>query len=403
MLIKIAWRNIWRNKVRSLVVITALALGLWAGIFASAFVNGMMKQKINSVIEMEISHFQFHQKGFRDDFLTKEYMENGYSIRKELLKEPLVKEVAARTVSMMMIGTANRTGGIKVTGISPDEEKTVTRLNEKVTEGKYFEGISRNPILISRETARKYKAGLKSKIILTFQDVNGEIVAGAFRVCGIFDTGNKMYDGMNVFVKREDIQKLAGIGEGIHELAVLLNEHIPAESMAVSYQKKYPELEVLSWLDLAPGGMRYMVDVIDVYTVIIVGIILLALLFSIINTMLMAVLERVRELGMLMAVGMNRQKVFLMIMLETIALSLVGGPAGLILAWTSISYFGHAGINLGNAAYGDLGYSNLVFPTLPPVEYLKVTAMVLTIALIAAIYPARKALKLKPVEAIRKI
>jgi putative ABC transport system permease protein len=402
MLLKIAWRNIWRNKVRSLIVITALALGLWAGIFVSAFVNGMMRQKIDSVIELEMSHFQFHQKGFRDEFLVKQNMGNGYAIRNELLQEPLVKEVAARTVSMMMIGTANGTGGVKVTGISPEEEKTVTRLDVKVIEGKYFEGVSRNPVLISSSIAKKYKVGIKSKIVLTFQDVNGEITAASFRVCGIYNSGNKMYDALNVFVQREDIQKLAGIGEGVHELAVLLKEHEPAEEMAKKYQKKYPDMEVLSWMDLS-SGMRYMIDVMDVYTVMIVGIILLALLFSIVNTMLMAVLERVREIGMLMAVGMDRKKVFAMIMLETVFLSLVGGPTGLLLAWTTVSYFGHAGINLGNAAYGNLGFSNLIFPSLDAIEYLKVTAMVTAMTLLAAVYPARKALKLKPVEAINKI
>lgn len=402
MLLKIAWRNIWRNKVRSLIVITALALGLWAGIFVSAFVNGMMRQKINSIIELEMSHFQFHQKGFRDEFLVKQYIENGYAIRQQLLQEPMVKEVAARTINMMMIGTANATGGVKLTGISPEEEKLVTRLDAKVIEGEYFSGVNRNPILISSEIAKKYKVGIKSKIVLTFQDVNGEITASSFRVCGIYNSGNKMYDAMNAFAKREDIQQLAGIGEGVHELAVLLKEHEPAEAMAKKYQEKYPELEVLSWMDLATG-MRYMIDVMGVYTVMIVGIILLALLFSIVNTMLMAVLERVREIGMLMAVGMNRQRIFFMIMLETVFLCMVGGPAGLLFAWASVAYFGQAGINLGDAAYGNLGFSNLIFPSLEAIEYLKVTAMVIAMALIAAIYPARKALKLKPVEAINKI
>ncbi|UKJ06708.1 ABC transporter permease [Solitalea lacus] len=402
MLLKIAWRNIWRNKVRSLIVIIALALGLWAGIFASAFVNGMMKQKINSVIGLEISHLQFHQKDFLNDFQVKQYLKNGFSIRKELLKDPLVKAVATRTVSLMMISSAKGSGGVKVVGISPEEEKLVTGLHGKMIEGDYFKGAQRNPILISKVIAEKYKVGLRSKVVLTFQDVDGEITASAFRVVGIYDTGNKMYDDQNVFVKIDDIQKLLRIGSGVHELAVLLKEDEPAESMALKYQKKYRNLEVLSWMDLS-SGMRYMIETIKMYTVYVVGILLLALLFSIVNTMLMTVLERVREIGMLMAIGMTKSQVFGMIMLETMFLVIVGGPLGLLLAKVSITYFGKAGINLGNAAYGNLGYSNIVFPTLSAVEYLKVTVMVLIMALIAAIYPASKALNLKPVEAIRKI
>lgn len=402
MILKVAWRNIWRHKVRSLVVVIALALGLWAGIFASAFVNGMMNQKVDSVIALEMSHFQFHQPGFRDDLQVKQFMEDGLAIRDQLLQEPLVEEVAARTINMMMVASAKGTGGVKAVGIAPEEEKTVMRLHELVVEGKYFEGAKRNPVLVSRVVAEKYGLSVRSKVVFTFQDIEGEITAAAFRVVGIFETGNNMFDGMNVFVKRDDIQQLSGIGTGIHELAVLLSEHEPAEAMAAKYQAKHPDLEVLSWMDLS-SGMRYMIEAMDLYTVMIVGIILLALLFSIVNTMLMAVLERVREIGMLMAIGMNRLRVFAMIMVETVLLSLVGGPVGLFLAWASTAYFGKAGIDLGNAAYGDFGFSNLIYPSLGGMEYLKVTAMVLAMALLAAIFPARKALKLKPVEAIRKI
>lgn len=388
--------------MRSLIIIIALTLGLWAGIFVSAFVNGMVKQKIQSVIGLEISHFQFHKKGFRDELKVKQFISDEPVIRDELLKDPLVKSVATRTVSLMMIGSAKGTGGVKVLGIDPDEEQGVTELYKKIVEGDYFKVAKRNPILISKVLAEKYKVGLGSKLVLTFQDVNGEISAGAFRIIGIYDTGNKMYDNQNVFVKKNDMQRLLGIGDGVHELAVLLKQDDATESMVQKYQSKYSNLEVLSWMDLS-SGMRYMIETIKVYTVYVVGIILLALLFSIVNTMLMAVLERVREIGMLMAIGMSKFRVFGMIMLETMFLIIVGGPLGLLLAKVSIAYFGKVGINLGDAAYGDLGYSNIIFPTLEITEYLKVTIMVLVMAFISAIYPARKALKLKPVEAIRKL
>lgn len=402
MLIRFAWRNIWRNKLRSLVVIVAISLGLWAGIFVSAFVNGMMQQKIESVVQLEMAHFQIHQNGFRDEYLVGQYLDQGALIREDLLNDTEVKAVALRTINLVMIGTAQKSGAVKVSGISPTEEKNLSKLHERIVEGKYLDEEIKNSILISREIAKKYKAGLKSKIILTFQDVHGEIVGAAFRVTGIYSTENKMYDGFNVFVRREDMQHLTGIGNKVHELVILLNDHEPADSMAAKYGKKYPSLEVLSWKDLA-SGMRYMTGFIDKYTMIIVGIILLALLFSIINTMMMAVLERVRELGMLMAVGMGKIKIFQMILLETFFLSSVGGPIGILLAWTTITYFGHNGIDLGNAAYGDFGFSNFIYPSLAYIEYVKVSFLVIIMALLAAVYPARKALQLNPVEAIRKI
>lgn len=401
MLVKIAWRNIWRNTTRSVVVIIAIALGLWAGVFASAFVQGMMRQKIETVIKAEMSDFQFHRPGFTDEYLAKLYMQNGEEIRSKVGTEESVIASSGRLISMGMVGSAKQNGAIKIVGIDPDDEAAVTGLNEQVLDGEYFEGVKRNPILISQATAEKFRVKLKSKLILTLQDVDGEIIAGAFRVVGIYKTENVMFDRMNVYVRQDDLRKLIKIETGLHEIAVSLNDHDLADPMATKYQEIHPDLSVQSWLDLATG-MRMMVDMIDVYIYYIVGIILVALLFSILNTMLMAVLERVREIGMLMAVGMTKGKVFLMIMLETLILTMIGGPLGLLISWAFVTYYGVNGIDLGGA-YDEVGFSSVIYPFLDGRSYLDVTFMVVIMAIVAAIYPAIKALNLNPVEAIRKI
>jgi putative ABC transport system permease protein len=402
MLLKVAWRNVWRHKVRSFVVITAVGLGLWAGVFASAFVQGMMSQKIDNVIRHELSHLQVHHPEFRDEQLPKQLIDNGEEILEHLSSDPDVTAATGRIITMAMLGSANTSGAVKVSGIMLQEEKKVTELDRKVIEGEFIDGNKRTPILISRKLAEKYKVKLKSKVVLTLQDMNGEITAGAFRITGIFKTENSVYDEMNVFVRAEDLRSLMGIETGFHEIAALVRSHNLADPVAAAYQNRYPQMEVKSWLDLA-AGMRFMVEAFDTYLYIIVSIILLALLFSIVNTMLMAVLERTREIGMLMAVGMNKPSVFYMILLETIFLSMIGGPAGLMFSWICVSYFGRVGIDLTGAAYSDVGFSAVIYPQLASDQYLMVTVLVLVMALLAAIYPARKALKLKPVEAIRKI
>ena len=137
--------------------------------------------------------------------------------------------------------------------------------------------------------------------------------------------------------------------------------------------------------------------------VIFIGIILLALLFGIINTMLMAVLERTKELGMLMAVGMNKARVFTMILLETVMLSLFGGICGILLGWALNLYFGVKGIDLGawSTAYKSMGFDTLVYTKLSLSISMEIAVMVVITGIIASIYPAMKALKLKPAEAIR--
>jgi len=402
MIVKVAWRNIWRNRLRSSVIIIALSLGLWAGIFASAFVQGMMKQKVESVISKEMSDFQVHHPDYREEKLPNLIIEDSETIQADIASNEYVIASTGRVIiEGPAVSTSHKEGMIRLIGIDPKEEAMVTGLEGDLIEGTYFEGIKKNPILISSKTAEEYGLELKSKINFRFLDIHGDVHQVGFRVVGIYNSGNPMMDGMKAYALRDDVKSHLGIETGFHEIAVSLNDHNQAEPLAEKFQNKYENLEVIPWLDLALG-MRYMIDAMGMYTVIIVGIILFALLFSILNTMLMAVLERTREIGMLMAVGMAKQKVFFMIMVETLFLSLIGGPIGLLVSYLSISYFGSAGINLGDAAYGEMGFSNIIYPYLESSEYVKVGIMVFFMALFAAIYPSVKALRLKPVEAIRK-
>lgn len=405
MILKIAWRNVWRSKVRSSVVAIAIALGLFAGLFSSAFVEGIMEQRVQSVIELEMSHLQFHHPDFRSEMPVDRWVQHEAQILDDLNGDSAVAHVATRVITTGMLTSPTQTGGLKIIGVDPDQERHVTVLDERLSEGDYFEGIKRNPILISEKIAEKYKVKLRSKVVLTFQDVNGEIIAGAFRIVGFYKSGNGLYDQANVFVRSDDLRNLLGLApDQVHEIAVLLHHSERSDAVAEDYQANYTDVEVLSWLDLAVG-MRYMVEAMNTYTYVIVGIILFALLFSIVNTMLMAVLERTREIGMLMAVGFNKVKVFRMIMLETIFLSTLGGPAGLLISYLMIQYFGVHGIDLGAAGetYAEMGFASKVFPQLGNEAYAGVTVMVIIMAILAAIYPAIRALRLNPSQAIRKI
>lgn len=402
MILKIAWKNIWRNKVRSFVVIAAIGLGLWAGVFGSAFISGMMKSKVETSVRNEISHFQIHLPHFRDEYNGRLVINDSESIYDDLVADPDVAAVSERVISMAMMASSRKTTALKVVGVLPENESVVTQLNENIIEGSYFETKKKNPIVISQETAEDYSIKVNSKVVVTIQDVHGEITSGAFKVVGIFKTSNNLFDKMNAFVDIKDMRRLYNMNQGAHEIAVWLKDHELAEQKATTYQEKYSMLEILPWLDLQPG-MRMMIDMFDTYLYIIVGIILFALLFSIVNTMLMAVLERVREIGMLMAIGMTKGRVFQMIMLETVIMSMVGSPIGLFLSWLFISYFGQAGISLSGASYEDLGFSSTIYPFLDASRYFEVALMVFAMALIASIYPAIKALRLKPVNAIRKV
>lgn len=245
---------------------------------------------------------------------------------------------------------------------------------------------------------------LNKKIVLSFQSLDGHIAYDAFRVVGVYKTANSAFDGLNVYVLKNDIAPVAFLADNqVNEIAVKLSGSDFDRVTAERIKSMTPGLSVEIWKDILPEARMY-TEVMDFYLMIFMAIILLALGFGIVNTMLMAVLERVKELGMLMAIGMNKARVFKMIMLETIFLALTGSVIGMFISYLVILYTGKTGIDLSRLyqeGFEAMGFDANLFPALGFGSFIQVTILVILTGIIASIYPARKAIKLKPAEAIR--
>ncbi len=405
MLARIAWRNIWRNRVRSLILLSSITLGVWAGIFMLSFSWGMSIQYVNMAIKGQISHIQLHHPEFKAEKKIDFAIPQASVVVDRIIEMEGVQAASGRTITSGMISSPVAGAPASILGVNPEQELAVTMMNDNVVEGDYFPAGRKNQILISEKLANKLKVKLNHKIVLTLQDVDGNITAGAFRITGIYKTRNSTTDELNVFVKSSDLSPLLGLNEGeLHEIAVLLKEHVELAPVYYQLKSDFPTLLVEDWRTLAPE-LRLVVDSFKQNMYIFMSIILLALTFGIINTMLMAVLERVHELGVLMAIGMNKLSVFLMIMLETVYLAVIGGICGLILSYFTIQLLGKTGIDLSAFSRGleSYGMNTLVYPALQNNQYLEIFIMIFVAALLSAIYPAYKALKLNPVQAIRKI
>jgi ABC-type lipoprotein release transport system permease subunit len=234
-------------------------------------------------------------------------------------------------------------------------------------------------------------------------DIDNNITYGAFRVVGIYNTVNNAFDESNIFVRYDDLAKLINFpAHACHEIAVIAQNNDDVETIKKQVEQKATGLEVLTWLELSPE-MSYLSEAMDLMIYIFIFIILLALLFGIINTMLMVVLERVKEIGMLMAVGMNKMRIFMMILLETVFLSITGGVVGVIAGILISKHFETTPINLSAwaEAYTDLGYDPFVYTNLSVSVIVNVTILVLLTGILASIYPAYKALQNDPSEALR--
>ena len=402
MLFTLAWKNVWRNKKRSLIIIAALAFGLWGGLLAGAVMMGWGESMTESAIDRDLGHIQLHSPGYLRDRETTNYIPGGPEVAKQIKIIPGVTAVSGRTLVQGMASSPASSFGALIEGVNPSDAKQVTDIHKLIKEGEYLGGQGKNPALIGQKLAKRLNLKLHSKIVLSFQALDSSLVYAAFKVVGIYKSESSQFDESHVFVNQADLVRLLNSALVYQEIAVRVESSKLIPEVRASIKSKYPSLAVDTWRELAPE-LAYTADMMETYTYWFVAIILLALLFGITNTMLMAVMERTRELGVLLAIGMRKAKVFIMIMLETIMLSLTGGAVGIVIGGATIAYFSHNGINFSAFAESleSFGASTMLYPFLPIDMYIAMVVMIIIAATIAAAMPAWKAIHLVPSKAIR--
>jgi len=403
MLFSIAWRNLWRHRTRSLAIIASVALGVWAGAFIVSLYYGMGNERVRIAIEEEVSHLQIHHPKFREDF------EAVWNFKLERLdaalqRTPGVKAWSLRTTAQGMLANAAGSNGVQINGVDPAAEITTRNFDHFIVAGAYFDPEKKNQILVGKKLANKMKLTPGAKIVLTFLDAEQNIQSGAFRICGIYETSNAPLDERNVYVGRTELNELLGMQGCGTEAAILMQDENKIPGALAFLQKELPDLEVESWRTISPETDLIMSS-LDISSFIIIVIIVLALAFGIINTMLMAVLERTREIGMLMSIGMTKIRLFGMVVLETVLLTMIGCPIGFGFAWTLNEWLSKSGIDLSVIAGNlmkDFGYGAIIYPDLPGFKVSQIVLTVFVTALLASVFPAWKALSMNPVEAIKR-
>ena len=403
-LIKISWRNIWRNKLRSLVVIFSIVFGLLGGIIIIAMSYGLNEERMNNAVDTYLSHIQIHNILFSEDYNIKHTINNLDIIEKAINEDERVVSYSKRIVLNGMLSNSNGSYGIQVKGVDPEEEVKVTNTYEKIIDGEYFKSKRDNTILVGKKLADKLNLNLKSKVVITFQDENYELTSLLYRVEGIFRSGNSRYDEMNVFVKNKSIIKNLPGFKGYHEMPILLNDIDLRGEVKKDLIPLSSDNIVEGWDDISKE-LAYANEMLSAVLYIFMMIILSGLSFGVVNTMLMAILERRKEIGMLMSIGMNRYKIFMMISFETIFLSLIALPFGLLTSYMIVDYYSVVGIDLSvvEAGLENFGVGTRLYFKVPNEEYFNVSLMVFVISIFSSVFPSIRALKINPVEATKTI
>ncbi|MHA2765000.1 ABC transporter permease [Vibrio harveyi] len=407
MLVKLAWRNLWRNKLRTSIMLGAMVFGLMGVVAMMGFMNGLVDSMIKNAISWQTSHLQIQQKSYLVNPELKDVIPDANKIGKVLSANREVKAISERFLADGMIASARSTRGIRINGVNIDQEQNITPLSQHIVDGEWLSEEARNPILVSSKIAERLKLRVGSKVVLTLSDVNGEVAGAAFRVRGIFKTPSTGFDDGNVYVRKVDLEKVAGLS-GTHEIAILLTSNDDAELkqlLAFTHSILPPEsqdlLSVRPWQEIQPL-LSTMMSTMDVSNQVMLVVFVLAMTLGIINIMLMSVFERTREFGVLMAVGMQKHKIRLLIVFETLFLGLSGCALGLLGSAIMLKVLSITGLSLAGMAegLGAYGVDTLLYPRVSIAEYQMIIVAIFVASLIAALYPARQILKHRPVDAM---
>jgi ABC-type lipoprotein release transport system permease subunit len=401
MLAKLAWRNIWRNKRRSLIVLAAIVVGMVVLVFSESFIAGSLKGMLDNQIGSHTSHIQIHRKGFSDNKIIQSTIPNASFVEGVLQGSPGVLRHSKRVVTYALISSASNSSGVSLVGVDPAQEQQVSKIQASVVQGSYLSGKD-HEIILGKNLAERLGVALGDKVVAMASMLDGHVGSDVFRIVGLFETFSSDFDRLYVFIPTGNAQRMLGLGDQISEFAVLAQTMELVPQLDVMLERELGgSYEVLSYRELLPAIMAIL-DVADEAMGIYYLIIGAATIFGIVNAMLMSVFERIREFGVLMAMGMKNGKLFSMIVLEASYLGVLGMLIGMGVGLAIYLPFWKYGLDLSAFSEGltMVGMSAVVYPILTVGAVIRMAVIIPLVAVVAALYPATKAIRLQPVRAI---
>jgi putative ABC transport system permease protein len=402
-----AWRNVWRNRRRSLLTVMAIALGVAFNVFMRGVGDGFHEQMVDNSVRSNIGHIQIHRAGYHDNPGLNKTLPAPQQVEQAIRRLPGLRGYSLRVVGDGLASTSENSAGVEIVGIDPAQERSVTTIYRAVVKGEYLKPGMQRPILIGERLAINLKADLGDKVVLLVQAADGSMGADLFRVAAIFRSGAPELDRGMVFLLRPDAQSLFALGGRLTEAVLLLDSsrQVPAAQKGLERALAGRDVEVLTWYQVEPFLQQF-IELDDAFFYVIVFIFFVVISIGILNTIMMSIFERVREFGVMMALGTKPRQIVKLVVQEAAVLGLAGILIGSGLGSALTLYFAAEGMNLSSWAEGAaaLGMtSTVVYTKLTAANLIYSNLFVFAVVLLVALYPAAHAARLRPVEAIRHV
>lgn len=409
MLVKMGWRNVWRNRRRSLVVISSIGFGIFAMILSMGIMNGFNIQMVENTIGTSLGHIAIHRRGWQDDMkLSLNFIPSG-ALYSALKANSRIAGYAPRVKTDGIVRSSETSQQVLVTGIDPLMEKSASQIYDytlKENGSRFFEPSDDGAILISKILAEKLELLPGDKMVLMLQDKSRAIAGVGLRVAGLYRTPIDVFDKFVVFVPLRKLQEITGLGNGISEMTVRLgnSRHVDAVKTDLARRAGDPSLEILTWKDMDPSLVRA-VKLFDQMMYIFFAIIFVTVIFSVANTLIMAIMERFHEIGVMKSIGTRPSWIFSLIMIEACFLGAAGLAAGSAAGMAATGLLAHTGIDFSFyvESMRTWGTGSIIYPAIKALDMIMAGVIVLVTTILAALYPALKAARIRPLEALHYI
>jgi len=405
MLLKLAWRNIWRNKRRSLITLAAVVFASVMAIAMRGIQLGTYALNIKSVVELFSGYLQIQEKNYLDNpSLTSSFIIDK-NIQDALKTTKGVVTYAPRIYADGLISFKDNSRGAAIFGIEPDKEKNVTTFVQNINSGKFFTSDSSNEIVVGDQLLKNLDAKIGDNIVILAQGYDGTLGNQKYKIVGTVKLGVQELESSLIFMGLKSAQYLLDMGSRVNVVAIKADNlnHLNEINTALMSKIKNPGLRVLSWNKVNPE-LEQAIQLDNVSGILFLGILIVIVAFGILNTVLMSVIERFREFGVVLAIGMPQVNLTYLVYLETFFITLIGLILGNLLGYAVNYYLIIHPIMFGGEIkklYEIYHFLPQLKSTLQPSIFFNVSISILIISVLSCLYPAYKVYKLEPLKGIR--
>lgn len=400
LIIKSAFASLMKRKIRTFLVIFMIASSLWGLLLMQGIYDGMTQQMINNAIRSDSSQLCVFAKGFRNQKDINLSINNLKEIESFLNNEPNVKSYISRVVTSGLAATAKYSKNIAIYGIDAKDEIAHASLDGYIKQGEFDFGKKNRGAIVGFQLAKRLKVKIGKKIIISAQDINNEVSSISVKVTGIIKTNNMALDESGVFIDKAKAQKFLNL-QGVNQVSIMVNDYSKVDILKEKLKTNFKDIEVFDWGELYPALLQTE-QLMKTFSYISYMIVFFTATIGIFGVVLVSVLERLREFGVLRAIGTEFKVIVAMVFFESFFIGIIGLLLGSFIGGGTLYYFSQYGLDLSSFsnALDEFGMDAITYAVIKTEYFITAIIAVFSATFLSILIPLRVLKKSKPIEVI---